>query len=171
MVEINNRTKNKIDIALVKLVAERFLRHYKLIKKEVSIAFVGDKEISKLNKVYRKIDKATDVLSFSGEDDFLGEIVIDYAQIKRQAKEFKKSTNEELIFILVHGLLHLVGYDDRTEKGRVEMIGLGEKFLNNSKIKICHSEAKRQDLKSEAPGDFITSLLPTGRSLRSRMTK
>jgi probable rRNA maturation factor len=143
MVEINNQTKNKINIVLVKSVTEKFLQKHKLNKKEVSIAFVGDKEISKLNRIYRKIDKATDVLSFSGEGDFLGEIVIDYAQIKRQAKEFKKSVSEELIFILVHGLLHLVGYDDRTEKGRVKMIELGEKFLNNSKIKICHPGAKR----------------------------
>jgi probable rRNA maturation factor len=131
MVEINNRTKNKIDIALVKSTTEKFFQKYKLNKKEVSIAFVGDKEISKLNRIYRKIDKATDVLSFSGEGDFLGEIVIDYAQIKRQAKEFKKNINEELIFILVHGLLHLAGYDDRTEKGSAEMIGLGERFIKN----------------------------------------
>ena len=133
MVEINNRTKNKINIASVKLTTEKFLLKHKLSKKEVSIAFVGDNEIRKLNKIYRKIDKATDVLSFAGEYDFLGEIVIDYAQIKRQAKEFKKKVDEELIFILIHGLLHLIGYDDKTEKGRQEMIGLGEQFIKNSK--------------------------------------
>jgi len=142
MVEINNRTKNRIKIVLVKQITEKFLQNYKLNKKEVSIAFVGDNEIRKLNKVYRKIDKATDVLSFSGEDDFLGEIVVDYAQIKRQAKEFKKNVNQELIFILVHGLLHLIGYDDRTEKGRLEMIRLGESFIKKSNDKICHPGAK-----------------------------
>ena len=130
MVEINNQTKNKIDLKLTKQVAEKFLAYYKKEKKEVSIAFVGDSAIKKLNQEYRHQDKVTDVLSFTGEGDFLGEIIVDYAQIKRQAKEFGKKINEELVFILVHGLLHLIGYDDKTEKGRLKMISLGEKFIS-----------------------------------------
>ncbi|MCX6796411.1 MAG: rRNA maturation RNase YbeY [Candidatus Falkowbacteria bacterium] len=129
MVEINNRTKNKIDIALIKSVAEKFLRDYKVKNKEVSIALVSDQTIKTLNKTYRQQDRATDVLSFAGEGNFLGEIVIDYAQIKRQAKEYGKKAEDELIFVLVHGLLHLVGYDDKTEKSRLKMVRLGEKFI------------------------------------------
>lgn len=129
MVEAINRTKAKIDLKLVENVAEKFLQVYKIKNREVSIAFVSDSEIKKINKQYRHLDKATDVLSFAGEDNFLGEIIIDFAQIKRQAKEFDKKVKDELIFILVHGLLHLAGYDDKTEKERLEMIGLGEKFI------------------------------------------
>ncbi|MBU4347150.1 rRNA maturation RNase YbeY, partial [Patescibacteria group bacterium] len=62
---------------------------------------------------------------------FLGEVIIDYAQIKRQAREFGSGVNDELVFILVHGLLHLLGYDDKTEKGAKEMERLGEKFILN----------------------------------------
>lgn len=131
MVEINNATKQKINLALVKETAQHFLRVYKKKKYEISIAFVGDSVIRKLNRNYRKTDKVTDVLSFPGEGIFLGEVIIDYAQIKRQAKKYGKTVKQELVFILVHGLLHLLGYDDKTEKGAKEMERLGKKFILN----------------------------------------
>jgi probable rRNA maturation factor len=129
MVEVNNKTKEKVDLNLVRTVAENFFNKYRLNKKDLSIAFVSDATIRKLNKIYRKIDKVTDILSFAGEDDFLGEIVIDYAQIKRQAREYKKSIKDELVFILVHGLLHLIGFNDNTEKERQKMMEIGRKFI------------------------------------------
>jgi len=131
MVEINNKTRSKIDLGLVRKTTEKFLKYYKLKGKEVSIAFVGDKTIKKLNKKYRGKDNVTDVLAFVGENNYLGEIVIDYAQIKRQAKRFSGGVKEELIFILVHGLLHLLGYEDETERGKKKMERLGEEFINN----------------------------------------
>jgi len=143
MIETNNKTRSKIDARLVKGVARKFLKYYnKRIRRgatnaahannniEVSIAFVGDKTIRNLNKAYRGIDKTTDVLTFSGEDKFLGEIIINYPQVKKQAKKFGNSVKQELIFILTHGLLHLLGYDDRTEKGRIKMDRMGEEFIN-----------------------------------------
>lgn len=130
MVEINNKTRSKINIVLVRRIVENFLKYYKLKKYEVSIAFVGDKTIKKLNKQYRKINKITDVLAFRVDDEsnFLGEIIIDYAQIKRQAKA---SNKQELIYILVHGLLHLIGYNDKTEAEAEKM-----NILTNKIIKI-----------------------------------
>ena len=129
MIEINNKTKSKINIKLTKRVAQKFLKYYNKESSELSIAFVGDKTIRKLNKTYRGIDKITDVLAFSGEDEFLGEVIINYAQVKRQAKKFGNNIQQELIFILVHGLLHLLGYDDKAEKGRLEMERMGEEFI------------------------------------------
>lgn len=130
MIEVNNRTKHKVNLLLVKKVTEKFLDYHKISNKEVSVAIVSDQEIKKLNRIYRHKDRVTDILSFEGEGDFLGEIIIDYAQIKKQAKEFGKKINEELIFILVHGLLHLIGYNDETENERLKMISLGEKFVS-----------------------------------------
>jgi len=130
MIEINNKTKTEIDIALIKNISQSFLKYYKL-KKNLSIAFVGDIVIKKLNKQYRGKDRVTDILSFDGDDDDLGEIIIDLAQIKRQAKKYSKSFQEELIFILVHGLLHLIGYDDQNEKEREIIIKKGEDFIKN----------------------------------------
>lgn len=129
MVEINNRTKSVINEILVKETVESFLKHYKKPDKTVSVVFVGDSEIRKLNKRYRGKDKVTDVLSFSGSDEFFGEILIDYAQIRRQAKEFSADTEEELVFILVHGLLHLLGYNDETDEEAEEMDKLGREFI------------------------------------------
>lgn len=130
MIEINNAAKQKINSALIKKTAQNFLKAYGKEKYDLSIAFVSGAAMRKLNKQYRNINQTTDVLSFAGEGDFLGEIIIDCAQVKGQAAEFGNSLENELIFILVHGLLHLIGYDDATEKGMKEMIKLGEEFLN-----------------------------------------
>lgn len=142
MIEINNRTKNQIDLKMIESVIAQFLKKYKKAKTDISLAFISDAEMRKLNKTYRHIDKPTDILSFPVADEsplyergikgsFLGEIVIDYAQIKRQAKLYSGSTREELVFILVHGLLHLLGYEDETEKGRKKMEELGKKFIKD----------------------------------------
>lgn len=127
--EINNKTRSKIDLALIKRTAERFLQAHKKEKCEVSIALVGDRKMRELNKVYRKKDRVTDVLAFRGEGLDLGEIIINSAQIKRQAGRFGNSPKQELIFILVHGLFHLLGYDDSDERGKKEMEELGEEFI------------------------------------------
>ena len=131
-IEINNQTNCKIDLRQVEKVVKVFSRVYKIDKnKEISLAFVGDAEIKKLNKSYRGLNKPTDILSFPGEGDFFGEIIIDYDQIKRQAVDFKNSAEKELIFILTHGLLHLIGHDDKTDKKREKMIKIGEQFIKN----------------------------------------
>jgi probable rRNA maturation factor len=129
MIEINNRTKQEIPEKKILEIIRIFLKKYKKEKLDVSVAFVNDAEIRRLNKIYRKKDKATDVLSFDGDDYFLGEILIDLAQIKRQAKELGNSFEEELIFILVHGLLHLLGYNDETDEAREKMVEMGELFI------------------------------------------
>ncbi|MDD4271585.1 MAG: rRNA maturation RNase YbeY [Patescibacteria group bacterium] len=129
-IEINNQANYKIDLKLLEKVIQAFALAYKIGKnKEISLALVDDAEIKKLNFTYRGLSEATDVLSFSGEGDYLGEIIIGYDQIKRQAGKFKNSAEEELIFILVHGLLHLIGYDDKTDGERKKMIKMGEEFV------------------------------------------
>lgn len=125
MIEINNTTKAKIPAIKMKRIIEKFISVYKLKDFSVSVAIIGDKKMQELNKLYRGLDKPTDVLSFTG----LNEIIIDIKAIERQAKELKKSRDSELFFILVHGLLHLIGYDDNTEPKRLKMIALGEDFL------------------------------------------
>lgn len=138
-VEINNKTKSEINLKIVKKVAQKFLVKNKKSNYGLSIVFVGDKIIREINKKYRKIDKATDVLSFRDggndsfpEDNFLGEIIIDYQQIKRQAKDKRNTIQEELVFILVHGLLHLIGHDDKTEQQANKMEKLGNEFINKN---------------------------------------
>ncbi len=135
IIEISNRTQSKVSLSELESVIKKFLLKYRLSSREVSLVLVGDKLIRRLNRETRGQDKITDVLSFrENETDsfrpkFLGEIIIDYQQIKRQAKIFKTSIRQELIFILVHGLLHLVGYDDKTDQEAKVMSGLGKKFI------------------------------------------
>ena len=134
MIEINNKTRTKINLRLVKIITENFFVYYKIKNKNVSIVFVGDIVMTRLNKKYRCKNYPTDILSFQDDEGDLGEIIIDYAQIKRQAFKFSKSIKAELIFILVHGLLHLLGYEDESEKGRMNMENLGKEFISQLKI-------------------------------------
>jgi Predicted metal-dependent hydrolase len=101
---------------LLSKIAHRALEVLGLSKVELSIALVSDAQIKRLNKIYRNKDKPTDVLSFPiGEkvEDWLilGDIVISVDTARRQAQELGHSLEEELKRLLVHGLVHLLGYD------------------------------------------------------------
>ena len=125
MLEINNLTKKKINGAKLKSACDYFIKFYKAPFKEVSLALVGDKLMQSINAQRRGLNKPTDVLSF----EELNEIIIDLDQIERQAKENKVRPAGELLFIFVHGLLHLIGDDDKTEAGRLRMIKKGRDFI------------------------------------------
>ncbi|MBL7058163.1 rRNA maturation RNase YbeY [Patescibacteria group bacterium] len=127
---ICNRTRSEIDIKLVGRVASFFLKKHGLGSKYLSIAFIGDIAIKKINQKYRGKNKPTDVLSFRDDGDSFGEILIDFAQIKRQSNKNSKSVNDELVFVLVHGLLHLLGFDDKTAKQALVMERLGNEFIS-----------------------------------------
>ncbi|MCB9802466.1 rRNA maturation RNase YbeY [Candidatus Nomurabacteria bacterium] len=93
--------------ALEKIIVKRFK-----LKKNISIALVSEKEIRELNRVYRRKDKVTDVLSFNlDSEENLGEVIICLEQSKRQATTNKKTIKSELKLLTVHGILHLLGYD------------------------------------------------------------
>ncbi len=129
-----NETKRRVSKALIDRAVEATLAHRRK-KGDVSVVIVGDAAMQHLNKTYRGYDKVTDVLSFTEaesavpEKGFLGELIVDYAQIVRQAKRFAPSVDWELAFIVIHGTLHLLGYDDVTEAGRLEMEKLGHRII------------------------------------------
>lgn len=88
----------------------------------VNIVICSDKMVRELNAAYRKLDKVTDVLSFEWHEDYLlGEIYIARSQVKRQAPKFGNSFYMELKRMIVHGLLHLSGYDHHTVPERTVM--------------------------------------------------
>lgn len=152
MIELVNTTKHKINRKKIIAISEAFLQQFKNSRVDVSLAIVGDRRIQKLNKCYRGLDKPTDVLSFSGaewEGVLLGEVIINPQELKRLSKykeilEFvglsyppknlKKTEDYLFYFILVHGLLHLIGYDDSEEVDRQQMLSLGKKFLSKHVI-------------------------------------
>jgi probable rRNA maturation factor len=93
----------------------------------VAIALAGDARVKTLNRRYRGIDRATDVLSFPDQSNgSLGDIVIATGVARRQARELKHAYRDELRTLALHGLLHLLGYDHETDHG--EMRQLEEKL-------------------------------------------
>lgn len=114
---------------------------------ELDISIVNNDEIHRLNREFRSIDRPTDVLSFameevSEEDDLdidlkmfeeltrhLGDIIISIDKVKEQAEEYQHSVDRELGFLVVHGFLHLNGYDHQTPEEEKEMFSIQEKVL------------------------------------------
>ena len=84
---------------------------------QVSIALVDDATMRNLNRKFRHKNKTTDVLTFPAEDGC--EIVISVDQARRQARQEKHSLATELRYLLVHGLLHGLGYDHETDSGEM----------------------------------------------------
>jgi len=109
MIEINNLTTTPIEEEILKKVAERILEGENKRNTDLSIALVGPGRIRKLNKKYRGKNRMTDVLSFP--DNGLGEIVICLREVKKNAKKFGSSFKKELSTCLIHGILHLLGYN------------------------------------------------------------
>jgi len=100
----------------------------------LSILLTDDKEIHRLNKDYRGKDKATDVLSFPLEEGgLLGDVVISLPTAKRQAKEYGVSFQAEFFRLLVHGTLHLLGFEhERVSKAKAEKMRRTEERLFRS---------------------------------------
>lgn len=142
MIEINNTTRTAIDEKLVRQVAEDTLKYYKKTSFDLSIAFVGETVMRRLNLQSRGYDKVTDVLSFDGEGRDLGELILCYSKIARQAPRYKQTAEKELVFILVHGILHLLGHTDDKEDERLAMISLGELIIK--KISPEHASASSE---------------------------
>lgn len=118
--------------------ASRLLEISKLVSKElklkrvhhISVAFISEKEMKKLNFHHRGKNAVTDVLSFTlNNDDYFGEILLSYEQAKRQAKELKHSVRDEITFLTVHGLLHVFGFDHEVEVDAKKMFPLQTKIL------------------------------------------
>ena len=121
---------------------------------EVSISFVSNEEIMDLNREYRGIDAVTDVLSFpmlefekdndeleDDEEEYieeelpLGDIVISVERADEQAKEYGHSLKRELAFLLVHGMLHLLGYDHENREEETIMFQKQEEILEKLNIR------------------------------------
>jgi len=122
MIEIRNLTRKKIDEKFLKKLAKKVLKGENVKEGYLSIAFVGETRIRKINKQYRKRDKPTDVLSFK---DRWGEIVICPEEVKKNAKIYKVTFKKELARVLTHGILHLLSCKHSKEMQEKE-----QKYIN-----------------------------------------
>ncbi len=120
------------DAAEVTRAVELILEREGVVDASISIAIVDDSTIHALNRQFLSHDYATDVLSFllsEPGETLEGEVVISVDTATRQAARFGWQTKEELLLYLVHGLLHLVGYDDTTAAKREVMRGKERDYL------------------------------------------
>ena len=144
MIEINNLTNEKLKEIEELKDYTKYLFDYMNIKDAVmSIIIVDNKEIHRINKEYRNIDRETDVISFALEEGetfdepykTLGDIYISIDKVYEQAKEYGHSVKRELFFLVTHGFLHLLGYDHMKKEDEEVMFPLQEKILDNYGVK------------------------------------
>jgi probable rRNA maturation factor len=103
----------------------------------VAVRIASDASLRRLNRTYAREDHATDVLSFAGSGDHVGDIAISWPAVVRQAAEFGHDEKTEVALLVVHGLLHLLGWDHATAAERKEMNRLTVAALDRSGIELA----------------------------------
>jgi rRNA maturation RNase YbeY len=109
---------------------------------ELGIMFVGDQRMRGLNRRYRGKDRTTDVLAFATREalyssaELLGDVVIAVPTAARQAKQGQRSLDEELMVLLVHGILHLCGYDHERSEKEARRMNRRERMILRSLVRV-----------------------------------
>ncbi len=139
-IEINKELSKDIEKVILEVLDyEGYDNNY-----EISLSYVDNEEIKILNKEFRNIDKATDVLSFplwdeenidiEIENEPLGDIVISLERAKEQSIEYNHSFEREVCFLVCHSMFHLLGYDHDTEENTKNMRTKENEVLNKLNI-------------------------------------
>ena len=140
-VSIYNETDEKLnEIDELPKLIDYMIKFEKLDNLIFNVIIVDNEYIHKLNRDYRNIDRSTDVITFALEDNgkieleggrVLGDIYISIDKAKEQAKEYNHSLKRELSFLMVHGFLHLLGYDHMNEEDEKIMFDKQERILDS----------------------------------------
>ena len=142
-INITNSTNETIDEKLLYKVANYALEYEKVSNAVLNIIIVDNEYIHKINREYRGVDRETDVISFALEDDdtfvklpirVLGDIYISIDRVKSQALEYGHSETREISFFILHGILHLLGYDHMNEEDEKIMFNKQDNILSDLKI-------------------------------------
>ena len=135
VINVYNEYSNKIEFDFEKIISD--IEGAFETEKELSLILVDLDEITRINREYRNKDYATDVISFEDEEDeeYLGDIFISIDKAIEQAKEYGHSIEREFAFLLVHGVLHLHGYDHIEYEEEQEMFKLQKEILERLNYK------------------------------------
>ena len=148
----NQALKYRISEARVVSVTRKILRALGWKSAAVNLLLVTDKKIRRMNKRYLGHDDATDVISFSQWEGpgprarlqkgmpLLGDVVLSLESVKRQAAEYENSFDYELFFCICHGILHLLGRDDKTARGAAWMERKQKQVLKKTGIRNLKSQ-------------------------------
>ena len=147
MIEKYNKFIEEYKETIDKLVARAFkLEGFNLPNVYIGIGVVTEEEIKQINNEFRHIDKSTDVLSFPifsreelkkmkdekyDTETSIGDIVLCMDVIEKHAQEYKTGFNREMLYMIVHGICHLLGYDHEIEEEKKQMRKLEEEILEN----------------------------------------
>ena len=144
--------KYKIDFAKIVNVAMTMALAHDSVDREISITLTDDSEIKKLNKKYRGIDKATNVLSFeTGDAELLGDIFISFDTVMREDPD---SFVAHTTHMVVHGVLHLIGYDHMNDSDANKMEALEVKILAKFGIKNPYDAGARGNAPCDGKGEI-----------------
>ena len=120
---LNRQRKHRIDARGVRIFLAGLIKEMRRTDAVFTVVFVTDKAMHDYNLRYRHIDKPTDVLSFAGQDGYMGDIVISTETAWAQARKSPTlSFDDNIRRLALHGLLHLAGYDHETDNGEMRTI-------------------------------------------------
>lgn len=143
---VNRQTRRKLSRLRLKKTAQKVLELLDQERAELSLGLVGNREIQKLNARYRNRNEPTDVLSFpSGETlpagiQILGDVVISVEKAEGQARKRRKTLEQEIEGLLIHGILHLLGYDHERSEKDAKIMRRMEKKVHRA---LCRTRALR----------------------------
>lgn len=121
---------NQEFLELLETGARQCLVHEGFVRGELSIALLDERAMQDLNYRYRGKDEPTDVLSFpQGEDDLLGDVLLSLPRAQEQAVRFGHSLERETVYLLIHGILHLLGYEHGVDADKMRMRKTEEEIL------------------------------------------
>lgn len=140
---INKEVKDRrITKKFLKDKAQEILRELNLQNVELSLTLTDDEKIRQINRAWRNKDKPTDVLSFPMEETVgykyrvLGDVIISAPFAERQAEEIGYSYRDEVLRLMIHGILHLLGYDhEKSEEDERVMFEIQNRIFNKLKEK------------------------------------
>lgn len=129
----------------VELAANAALKHENAESRFLSVVLTTDENIHEYNREYRSVDRPTDVLSFPADegddllappDGFLGDIMISIPRARDQAKALGHSTEREILFLTVHGVLHLLGYDHMRPEDEQIMLPVQRSIVEGIELSV-----------------------------------
>ena len=137
---------------VIRTRAMRMLSAIQMEKAELSIVLTGDKQIHKLNKLYRAKDRPTDVLAFAMQEGefgavsagLLGDVIVSLPTAARQARERNVAPLDEVTMLIAHGILHLLGWDHDTDAKERAMTKETDKLVAAAVAKPVLKAAKRK---------------------------
>lgn len=140
MIEINNLTTNPVNEEFLKRVAKKVFEGENIERTNLSVVLIGQGRMRKLNKKYLGKNRVTDVLAFGQGQKFsilpkgelsLGEIVICLREVRKNARKCQSTFEKELARVLIHGILHLLGYNHERSSREAKLMEEKENFYLN----------------------------------------